>query len=408
MYMSCWPTCSSCGNLLSFPLLKTSWDIRTRLEFCILTRKLFRYSTGAFEGQGAGQYGERLPDENLPSWVPHWEIVYRATLAPWDVDDRFSAAKGFSLRLQDGIDSDSLVVEGIIVGVVGYGLDYMWHDVDISSLRLQAMGAFFKTEPGLRLLARTLTAGKNWYGSLVDHGDEALADFSAYLLELSKRKPQERNTNTFDQNYYLSNYSEWDIKGTLESDPSIEAILEKLAAAGDAARFLETAIPVCERRRMFLTMNGFLGIGPDCVQEGDIVCVLSGGDLPFILRPVQPKSEPHNEPEITALHSEQSSAKHYRLVGECYVEGLMNGEAISALDKAEDLVGPVPPYLVVQDIVTQANTPEPFQETDFKTIGELGRLRRKKEKLEQGRLAKAGDFEHVTRVHVEKKWFDIR
>jgi hypothetical protein len=207
MYMSCWPTCSSCGNLLSFPLLKTFWDMKKRLGFCTLTCKLFRYSTGAFEGQGVGQYGERLPDEDLPSWVPHWEIVYRATLAPWDVDDRFSAAKGFSLRLRGGNNPNSLIVEGIIAGVVGYGLNYMWHDLDISSLKLQAVGAFLKTEPGLRLLARTLTAGKNWYGSLVDHSDEALPDFSAYLLELSKRKPQERKTNTFDQNYYLSNHS---------------------------------------------------------------------------------------------------------------------------------------------------------------------------------------------------------
>jgi hypothetical protein len=159
---------------------------------------------------------------------------------------------------------------------------------------------------------------------------------------------------------------------------------------------------------MFLTINGFLGMGPDCALEGDIVCVLSGGDLPFILQPVQPKSESHNEPGTTAPHSQQSIKKHYCLVGECYVEGLMKGEVISALDRAKDLIGPVPPDLVVQDIVTQANTPEPFQETDFKTISELGRLWRKKEKLEQGRLAEAGDFEHGTRVHVEKKWFDIR
>jgi hypothetical protein len=300
-------------------------------------------------------------------------------------------------------------VEGIVVGVVGYALNYMWHYVDISPLRLQAMGAFFKTEPGLRLLARTLTAGKNWYGSLVDHSNESLPDFSAYLLRLSQKNAREWKNNTFDRNnYWTANSPEWDIKGSWESDPSMIAILEKLATAGDAARFLEAAIPVCERRRMFLTINGFLGMGPDCVQEGDIVCVLSGGDLPFVLRLVQPKPEPHNKPDATAPHSQQSFEKHYRLVGECYVEGLMKGEVISALDVAKALVGPVPPDLVVQDIVIQANTPEPFQETDFKTLGELDRLRRKKEKLEQGRLARPGDFEHGTRVHVEKKWFDIR
>ena len=156
----------------------------------------------------------------------------------------------------------------------------------------------------------------------------------------------------------------------------------KRDTAGDAARFLKTAVLVCERRRLFLTINEFLVMGPDCVQEGDIVCMLSGGDLPFILRSVQPKPEPHSEAKTTAPHSQQPIGNHYHFDGECYVEGLMKGEVISALDEAKDLIGPVPPDLVVRDIVAQANTPEPFQETDLKTLSKPGRLRRKKEKLE--------------------------
>jgi hypothetical protein len=52
-----------------------------------------------------------------------------------------------------------------------------------------------------------------------------------------------------------------------------------------------------------------LGLGPEITREVDIVAVLSGCDLPFVLRP---------------------EWGHYKLVGECYVEGIMHGEALVA------------------------------------------------------------------------------
>jgi hypothetical protein len=62
----------------------------------------------------------------------------------------------------------------------------------------------------------------------------------------------------------------------------------------------------------------------------------------------------------------------------------------------------------VQEIVTQANAPEPFKETDFLTEGEKNRLRRKEKMLENGRLAKKEDLESAKRVRSEKRLFDIR
>jgi hypothetical protein len=48
--------------------------------------------------------------------------------------------------------------------------------------------------------------------------------------------------------------------------------------------------------------------GPEGLCVGDIVCVLLGGDVPFISRP-KPQG-------------------HYTLIGECYVSGIMRGEAL--------------------------------------------------------------------------------
>ena len=52
------------------------------------------------------------------------------------------------------------------------------------------------------------------------------------------------------------------------------------------------------------------------MKAGDIVCILFGGRVPYVLR--------HTDPENI-----------YRIVGECYVNGIMNGEAIDMWREGE-------------------------------------------------------------------------
>jgi hypothetical protein len=63
------------------------------------------------------------------------------------------------------------------------------------------------------------------------------------------------------------------------------------------------------RRRLFRTKLGYFGLGSSNVVPGDQVVVLFGGRVPFVLR---------------------KKSKHYRLISDCYVRGIMNGELINA------------------------------------------------------------------------------
>lgn len=67
----------------------------------------------------------------------------------------------------------------------------------------------------------------------------------------------------------------------------------------------------CNGTRIARTGRGLIGTVPRSARAGDLVCVLYGGQTPFVLR---------QDPSGEAL---------YRLVGDCYVHGLMNGEALS-------------------------------------------------------------------------------
>jgi hypothetical protein len=83
---------------------------------------------------------------------------------------------------------------------------------------------------------------------------------------------------------------------------------------------LEAINAVCNGRRFFTTSNGRLGVGPPRIEPGDIVCVFRGEPLPLILRP-----------DPTSVGDEEI----FKLVGEAYVHGVMDGEIFHAEDEGE-------------------------------------------------------------------------
>lgn len=110
--------------------------------------------------------------------------------------------------------------------------------------------------------------------------------------------------------------------------------------------FLERVQCIVWPRRLIL-FNRFspresLGLAPTSVKKGDLVCILNGCSVPVVLRkfvdganaakrgcghPNCPKARIPN----ASIHSDPGlggySKVHYELIGECYVHGMMEGEA---------------------------------------------------------------------------------
>ena len=74
------------------------------------------------------------------------------------------------------------------------------------------------------------------------------------------------------------------------------------------APFYKAAITRCLRRSFFVTNEGYFGLGSCYPRPCDIVCVLRGSNVPFVLRP--------------------RVDEYFELVGEAYVHGIMNGEFV--------------------------------------------------------------------------------
>jgi hypothetical protein len=362
-----------------------------------------QYQTGIFE---AGRYIQtrkigRSQKGRIPSWIPQWNYAFRTSLSPWDVEDTFSAAKGLSLTFGKPPESGSLEVEGVDLGMVGHATWFMWHDLDVSFLWASQLQRYFRTEKGLSLLARTLTAGRDCYGSVIENRSNVVADFVAYVLLLQDID----NAYGDDEFGYSRMSTEMSRPSLVEMKRFLSKLdtksLRRLGEGGSATRFLGTALPFCETRRLFLTLNGFLGLGPDSLLEGDRLCILAGGDLPLLLRPVE---ESRGNTEVD--HNRKENAGRFRLVGECYVEDLMKGEAVEALHSAEGFIGPVPPELVAKEILETAGKPLPIiRHSDAEDLGK----KFKNKGLPMTVLAAARkEFKLLEMPQLEKKWFNIQ
>jgi hypothetical protein len=64
-------------------------------------------------------------------------------------------------------------------------------------------------------------------------------------------------------------------------------------------------------RRGFISKRGLCGLVPEDAGNGDCLCILFGCDVPVVLR---------------------KTGDSYAFVGECYIQGLMNGEAMKELE----------------------------------------------------------------------------
>lgn len=92
---------------------------------------------------------------------------------------------------------------------------------------------------------------------------------------------------------------------------SMELYQEEIS---NARRQLSGDLRANERRRLFETDSGYLGLAPEKAAEGDLVCILSGCEMAALLR---------------------KCGSSYIFVGLCFVLGLMDGEARAYLDAGQ-------------------------------------------------------------------------
>ncbi|KAK8013011.1 hypothetical protein PG991_010386 [Apiospora marii] len=253
----------------------------------------------------------------LPTWVPDWSYVQHMAglgrsyqfLASGETDAIFSfvdARQRTKLRIE-AIHLGTVSVRGIAVGTY-CGLDdslmafLHWRSKMLTWFSESAT----KDEGGLTkeddAFCRTISLGQRaavWEDSKnhyrIEHWTEVC--YHAFATLIAERLPSIR------------------VDDKLQSCMTNTSIQAREVLENSARTILQER---CESRMMgrcfFITDDGKMGMGTGFLEARDIICVPLGCCTPVILRP-------------------EGEDNEYRFVGDCYVDGYMNGEAIEAWKK---------------------------------------------------------------------------
>jgi hypothetical protein len=92
--------------------------------------------------------------------------------------------------------------------------------------------------------------------------------------------------------------------------------MKTLALRSEAGQLYNKALnSVVAGKRFCRTDKRYLGWTNAASQIGDIICIFLGAEVPYVLRP--------------------DGEGFYKLVGECYIHGVMEGEALAARSLVE-------------------------------------------------------------------------
>lgn len=260
------------------------------------------------------QHTNDLTGGSFPSWVPKWfQDNECAVFGPVSFLAGYSQkADGYVAETQDlpiagAVRPDSLHLGGFYVDKVKSVSQVMWYD-GVAPLLFQEVWDQMFEFPITKASMPVYRDGSHLALSMgVTMGAGALgptgADTEVLAQTVNERRHslgsnvQERFTQQAQANaaaYFLANYFKnvTDPAVTRAQEPSGADYMRKIASAAEASGGVPGNVVIFERgariwshnRRFYLTESGCMGIGPKMMCAGDEVCVLYGGQVPFILR----------------------------------------------------------------------------------------------------------------------------
>ncbi|KAJ9606313.1 hypothetical protein H2200_009274 [Cladophialophora chaetospira] len=250
----------------------------------------------------------------LPSWVPDWTDLKQFTMAPGEsahtafyAPSLYSASRGdWSPEFSPQDQPTTIIVAALLFDTTSVVGDcYRKSDEDATCRADEtvrsAKSIQYREEIPWVPFMYTFPKLCECYGKAYRPGDDVL--WRTPILDVQPENPPgryhpKRATAVAFAGYRLLNES---VKnGTASTKPS---------SLGDVADLYATySIPNIVSKRSFATAKGYIGMGPFDMNEGDVIAIIIGVEVPIILR--------------------ESSDGTYQIVGEAYVHGIMDGEAM--------------------------------------------------------------------------------
>ena len=219
----------------------------------------------------------------MPTWVPNWGVANEATPV-WNA----GRASGLSVATVVHKGGGILNVAGVISATITVAQKLLLEGYQYETMADE-----------IRRLAPTNFEDVRYVsgGSLLDALTSTLCIDSFY----NRTRPPFAQFARFEQSREV-------VRAILRTKTPVPPY----SSIADEILYLESVLLYAQGRSFIKTKEGYIGLAPKATKPGDQISVLLGCPMPLVLRPVATSA---------------SSQHQYKVVGECYVHGLQDGEA---------------------------------------------------------------------------------
>jgi hypothetical protein len=235
----------------------------------------------------------------LPSWAPDWSLrteyefpespFLRKLISGYPNQKFYNASGGTSVSVYTSFNIDHLVLKGFVFDTL----------VDLCDDAVDLLGRINTSD--FRTPQQHLTIIQQW---------------EQKALEISGDGDPYSHTGRLEAFWRtLIADAIGDKRATKDAAEMFKVWSGRAAAPEDEKYFTEAFVKSIHRasniRKFCVTSKGYMVLAPSGAVAGDLVCILLGGQTPFILR--------------------FGNAQFHLFVGACYVHGIMDGEAMQEL-----------------------------------------------------------------------------
>jgi hypothetical protein len=258
---------------------------------------------------GSKEETRSLPtSEVLPSWVPDWryEVFHKPffkklQLEPGYLGGHNSAANAYLASGDDPEIISEYKGDGDLIYIEGDQLHLKGFQIDVIGELSACSDDWNGTGEPEQLLWEPLHIGTNYVAT--GENTDLVGPFKNQTESLVGESVHEAFLRTLVADIKLEAAGPLARGNSLAWTSNAPSPIE-LPSRND--RLLELSL-ACTGRRLAITDGKLIGLVPEHSEKGDLVYLLFGGQVLYVLRPFQ---------------------DYYQFIGECYMHGMMDGEAL--------------------------------------------------------------------------------
>jgi hypothetical protein len=276
-------------------------------------------------------------DETLPSWVPDWRLVLQRSFA-WLRDEKmtplFAASNNQPLKYHEQGDNRILALDGYIVNeiedvggpwtgghrVVDGPSTRFPHEEYLNLLaQVRQMCLVSRAKGNHHAIYATCSRADEAYWRVPCGGldqDESFQPMPAGPACKLKYEHCIAELELLIEAYAMT-MAQYEVR-TAEIAQMGKRRVDEADTGRNTGTMYRVRMQEMAGKRPFISSVGYVGMGPCYMRVGDQIAIFNGASVPFIIRPV--------------------GEEGFRLMGECYCDGVMHGEFVERGGQVQKIV----------------------------------------------------------------------